>query len=687
MVEMTGSCTWALTLFTYLLYTVSGITCRDPVLQPFTSSSYWNTPIGSAANYTPAGAYGTGFLFDNFSPSNIHDDFEFHWPLNDSTTLMPFLEQGGWGTSAVNCFTNLTGPYQGVSLPWNPATMVTNQYQQENNPVAFVLPDARTVIEVQPLQQCPGWNVAAAHAYWFVGDIYGNGYMPGAHGGSRMSTSGGAIRAGELLNESDPIQHALKLEIFAQDWCYKSCLSNGTCTYPYNWPAYQQDGTPNGTNPYISWGSLLAIPKSRFNAVYNNMSTIPGKKILKALTDYGGYLVDDTHWNAGAVVMDISVHVELQQAYNITAHSWSSKSTGNSLLFYRDLLAIFKNLHVVTNNGPSSIGGGGNVTVSGPDELCPYNWNSTQKFLTSDLNGSWAPTWNIQTGAVNEAKNNASSIGSIFNVDSLLLFQSGGKFKTITSRLGRKVPANSSVYKFSLAFRYMNFNFGYGITNNQSVNCSLYAENIATGSSILIWSSGMMQPNLFTWSKVYWTNFSLVNVSVSNLSIPASTLGYNLKFVFNNYYTNLWMMLPINVSASWTTTSTPTPAPTTSATTSPTTKAPTRAPTSLSSPTTSTAPTRAPTSLSSPTTSTAPTPSTGTRAPTRAEGFKDQNVLYGTIGGGSAALLLVVGGAIFFVKRKRSDRIKLVDPMKTMTMTKTQTAGAGIQVVGGIENF
>jgi hypothetical protein len=160
-------------------------------------------------------------------------------------------------------------------------------------------------VENQPLQQFPGWKVASLSPYWYGGDALGDGYFKGNHGGSPMSTTGGTIRLGELLNDGKPIQHALKLELFAQDWCYKlaNCTANVTCSYPFNWPAYQQDGAPNGTNPYLSWGSLLAVPRNVSSAL--NMSTVPGKKILQALTDYGGYLVDATAWNVASIVMDV----------------------------------------------------------------------------------------------------------------------------------------------------------------------------------------------------------------------------------------------------------------------------------------------------------------------------------------------------------------------------------------------
>jgi hypothetical protein len=133
-----------------------------------------------------------------------------------------------------------------------------------------------------------------------------------------------------------------------------------------------------------------------------NMNTVLGKKILQALTDYGAYLVDDTAWNVASIVMDVFVHNELQQTYNITTHSWNSQSKGNSSLFYQDLLTIFKNLEVVINNGLRLL----EVEVLQMFldlRIVPLQLEHDAEIHTSDLKETWVPTWNVQTDAVNEA--------------------------------------------------------------------------------------------------------------------------------------------------------------------------------------------------------------------------------------------------------------------------------------------
>ena len=49
------------------------------------------------------------------------------------------------------------------------------------------------------------------------------------------------------------------------------------------------------------------------------MKTPVGKKIAAALTDYGGYLVDDTGaGNSAAVCMEAAVNLEMRKAYGYT---------------------------------------------------------------------------------------------------------------------------------------------------------------------------------------------------------------------------------------------------------------------------------------------------------------------------------------------------------------------------------
>jgi hypothetical protein len=80
----------------------------------------------------------------------------------------------------------------------------------------------------------------------------------------------------------------------------------GNATSPcFRWPALTCDGNPhdpnggnfyNGTNPRLKPGALLAVPPSLSQALAPSLRTEVARKILAALTDYGGYL--DVRFNS-----------------------------------------------------------------------------------------------------------------------------------------------------------------------------------------------------------------------------------------------------------------------------------------------------------------------------------------------------------------------------------------------------
>ena len=202
-------------------------------------------------------------------------------------------------------------------------------------------------------------------------NVFGDGAL-GAHGGSGLSGIGGTIRLGELTR-SEPITHALKLELQHQ-WYFgmhplqPSTEFNGG-RQQYVWPATGSDscssGAPHGcysgTMPSLAPGALLALPSANASALH--MRTPIGAKIKQALTDYGGYLVDDTgDGNSAAICMEADVNLELRQTYGYTMtypHGVVANKSLPGYALYVDLLAIFQMLHVVVNNGPSTPGGGG----------------------------------------------------------------------------------------------------------------------------------------------------------------------------------------------------------------------------------------------------------------------------------------------------------------------------------------
>ena len=98
-------------------------------------------------------------------------------------------------------------------------------------------------------------------------------------------------------------------------------------------------------------GSLLAIPPS-VSEDSLGLETVPGKKLFHALQDYGGYIVDDTAWDAHAIAVEKGVEEEFRGTYGYDFGDTSEP-------FYEDANKLFQALYVVNNNGPNSIGGGG----------------------------------------------------------------------------------------------------------------------------------------------------------------------------------------------------------------------------------------------------------------------------------------------------------------------------------------
>ena len=94
------------------------------------------------------------------------------------------------------------------------------------------------------------------------------------------------------------------------------------------------------------------------------------------MVDYGGYIVDGAghgpspdpnRRNHVAICMDALVNAEMRRHYNfsmtypagVSAPGLDPAQTPAANHLYEDLLRIFRALHVVTNNRPGHVGGGG----------------------------------------------------------------------------------------------------------------------------------------------------------------------------------------------------------------------------------------------------------------------------------------------------------------------------------------
>ena len=419
-----------LSLLLALAHEASSAACRDRFLEPFSAESIWNTAIGSGAVFKPALLFAAGDA--RGTPGNFHNDQDFILRGSPDDPLTDWINQGDWGSDAkcvvqthshsgVPCGAaeatlhgQLDGCVAQIRLPRNwtsasdcdgaPSSSGDNcrsaADQVNNNAMALLLADNLTVVQMQPAYRC-GFHPAPLLARWGnvtdggpqrfanVTSILGDG-TGGAHGGSGLSSIGGSVRLGELVPGAPPIAHALKIEL--GNWWYYGASQQNPKTADnggrsqYMWPATGSNagftngssGSYIGTNPHVTPGALLAIPSQHAKDV--ETSTAIGLKIKNAMVDYGAYIVDGTgsgrpHHNLVAICMDAAVNAEMRSHYNFsmaypTGVTSDSSQTKAQNAVYADLLAIFRALHVVSNNSPTSIGGGGTPRQPRKGPIC-----------------------------------------------------------------------------------------------------------------------------------------------------------------------------------------------------------------------------------------------------------------------------------------------------------------------------
>ncbi len=282
---------------------------RDPALWPFEANDPWNHALGSGAQYTTI----TGnFKHNGFAGVNCT-----HWshPVFIATASDPVH--------------SITSPgFNGsIHVPANARP------DPESDAHLHIIDETHTyVVETWGATVDGSGNISALAG--FQNALKGPGVYPTNHGVRAYGGSaiGGLIRKGELTNG---IPHALAISM------YGNYLNrNGPGGHCYVWPASTCDGG-NGSG-YSStgnlfMGSLLAIPPEVDITALGYGTSGPNYQAAKALQDYGGYIVDQSGG-------DFILYVE--PAANSETTNFSPQ-------------AVVPLLKVVTNNTPTSIGGGG----------------------------------------------------------------------------------------------------------------------------------------------------------------------------------------------------------------------------------------------------------------------------------------------------------------------------------------
>jgi|GEM_PF-1145989 len=300
---------------------------RDPAQWPFAADSVWNTPIGSGTQFAavPSGGLdlATGVMIVNASLSH---------PILHATTNDPV------GNLHVP---GMTTPFATAPLPAALGTMPGGRH------VFLVLPDGVTVLEIHSPRRA-GSDVRANSVV--RADLRGSGVPPAYRSatGSGLTPLGGSIRRGEL---KAGIPHVIGAVAPLEAVTVKP---DGTA---HVWPA---DGSAAGDanaaaqmaragNVHV--GSLLAIPPGVDIAKLAAPGT-PAHAIIRAMQDYGVLVkdtFDGTYFNEWQRAGTPHLIFCVEDLFNGDAPTDLA----------RQLAPAIRELRVVANHGPNSIGGGG----------------------------------------------------------------------------------------------------------------------------------------------------------------------------------------------------------------------------------------------------------------------------------------------------------------------------------------
>jgi hypothetical protein len=327
---------------------------RDPMKWPFAQNSIWNTPIGSNAKYVDAQIEWAS------NASTVDEEYIIMTPT--APLMDVYYSSAGWDQNKSRC--TKTGGLL-LSLPIPQSFIVSPSTWDGSTPnagAAVLMPDGHTIKQNQPFAHCTEGGYATSMFKFNDLDIYTDG-MYGAHGGSGLSSIGGSLRIQELTPTSGPICHALKINLWGAKNLYYDDLTKG-----YRWPAQRADSyAGSGSNAYGSqrtlpvvkecrMGALLAIP-STLDLATLGLLTEPGLLLAQCFQDYGGYVVDDTAWDAYGISVEWSPDGRFTDEF---VKNWGFNFSTNSLSsFGKDMIKIYSKLSVVDNNTARNVGGGG----------------------------------------------------------------------------------------------------------------------------------------------------------------------------------------------------------------------------------------------------------------------------------------------------------------------------------------
>lgn len=281
---------------------------RDVAVYPFSSTSVWNTPIGSRATFEGASGSRTASLNSGAKPVVNRDSWSVAVSAATSKDTRATLE-------AVRNKTSYT-----ATIP--SSTVAT---AGEDKHVTVVQPDRLLAYDTFKMekQSDTHWEAQVA----FPVDLRGTGVGTGTRAAGVPAVAG-LIRAQEL--EQNSIKHALALAIPGE------MLKAGPV-----WPASRQDSDISGYTGAVPMGTLFALPPS---VDVSKLGLSPeGTALARALQDYGAYVVD----RAGTVALYCELACD-DEGYERLREAWR---------------VLHPQVRAVTNSTATSVGGGGSPRV------------------------------------------------------------------------------------------------------------------------------------------------------------------------------------------------------------------------------------------------------------------------------------------------------------------------------------
>jgi hypothetical protein len=344
---------------------------RDWRTWPFSERSPWNHPIGSLATFTPVrqiAGYAASINHEGKWTVAVHlaraEDPQvtmLFGPAWGTQSLWGYLDRGGRNcnltVSTEQALLRHAKPtlgfdanyYSTIATPDDSRWLLPADYKRAGDGFrgSFHLPAGACpppdTDSLMAVFQPDGWvidifatvvtsqgSVLGTMASYIDARGDGTGWWSGRRA-SMLPSFAGLIRTGELA--AGRIPHALAAQVPA------SLLKEQAV-----WPAYAFDRNSRYSGP-LPMGTLLAIPPT-VDLDRLELSTT-GRVIARAAQDYGVYVVDrgGSGINFMAELGDPDIRWDRRSA---TEPAW-----------WQDIDTIKNLLQRVTNNGPSTIGGGG----------------------------------------------------------------------------------------------------------------------------------------------------------------------------------------------------------------------------------------------------------------------------------------------------------------------------------------